>query len=332
MKSDQQSRKILVTGGCGYIGSHVTRQLSENGFRPVVLDDMSAGFPEFLLHGETLVRASCGDREVVEKILREHHIESVMHFAAAVVVPESVAQPVRYYENNVVNSLRLIEACRAAGVRNFIFSSTGSVYGENAPVPTCETDKAEPTNPYSRSKWITENMLRDVSAASELRHVILRYFNVAGADPLGRMGQKSKNATHLIKVGTEVACGKRETLKIYGNDFNTEDGTGVRDYIHVDDLADAHLQALRYLDQGGTSDVFNCGYGRGFSVLQVIKAIERVSGKPLRAEFAPRRPGDISASIADNRKILNGLGWKPRFDNLDVIVEHALKWESAIGR
>lgn len=330
MKGNRQSRKILVTGGCGYIGSHVTRQLSENGFQPVVMDDLSNGFPDFLLHGETLVRASCGDRQMVEKIVREHEIDSVMHFAAAVVVPESVAEPVRYYENNVVNSLRLIETCQAAGVRNFIFSSTGSVYGEDVPVPAAETAKPEPTNPYSRSKWITECMLRDISAATGLRHVILRYFNVAGADPRGRMGQKSRNATHLIKVGTEVACGKRDVLKIFGNDFNTEDGTGVRDYIHVEDLANAHLQALRHLDSGGKSDVFNCGYGRGFSVLQVIKSIERVTGKPLPVEFAPRRPGDISASVADNRKILQQLEWKPRFDSLDTIVEHAMKWESSI--
>jgi UDP-glucose 4-epimerase len=331
MKNDRDVRKILVTGGCGYIGSHVTRQLSEAGFKPVVVDDLSNGFPDFLLKDEILVKGNSGDRALIENVLREHDIDSVMHFAASVVVPESVAEPVRYYENNVVNSLRLIEACLSAGVQNFIFSSTGSIYGEQAPVPTCETDKPEPTNPYSRSKWITECMLRDISSSSNLRHVILRYFNVAGADPIGRMGQKSRNATHLIKVGTEVACGKRSSLKIFGNDFNTADGTGVRDYIHVEDLANAHLKALNYLEGGGKSDVFNCGYGRGFSVLQVIRAIERASGKPLPVQAAPRRPGDISTSVADNRKILRVLDWKPKFDNIDLIVAHALAWEASLN-
>ncbi|MEY4631814.1 MAG: hypothetical protein RIQ81_1934 [Pseudomonadota bacterium] len=330
MKNDHNGRHILVTGGCGYIGSHVTRQLSEAGFKPVVVDNLSAGFPEFLLNGEPLVKGSCGDVELVAQTLRKYQIESVMHFAASVVVPESVAEPVKYYQNNVVNSLNLIQTCVANGVRNFIFSSTGSVYGEDAPVPASETDRPAPTNPYSRSKWITEEMLRDIALSTGLRYTILRYFNVAGAHPGGKLGQKSKDATHLIKIGAEVATGKRAVLKIFGNDFDTKDGTGVRDYIHVEDLAAAHLAALSYLDAGGNPDTFNCGYGRGFSVLEVIKALEQACGHSLPVEIAPRRPGDISASVADNQKILTKLGWKPRHDNLDVIVKHALAWEKSL--
>lgn len=322
---------VLVTGGCGYIGSHVVRQLSLAGHKTVILDDLSTGFRELLTPGAVLVEGNCADKSLVTKIIRDHKISTVMHFAASTVVPESVANPVKYYKNNVGGSLSLIEASLEAGVRNFIFSSTGSVYGEAAPVPVSEHYRPEPTNPYSRSKLITETMLRDISAVTGLKYVILRYFNVAGADPDGRQGQKSKNATHLIKIASEVACGKRKSLSVFGMDYDTPDGTGVRDYIHVEDLASAHLAAMLHLARGGESDTFNCGYGHGFSVLEVIKAVEAVTGKQLEVKIEPRRPGDISSSVADNEKIKEKLGWNPQYDDLKLIVEHAVQWEKSLN-
>lgn len=325
-----KTEAVLISGGCGYIGSHVARQLSDAGYRPVVIDTLATGFRELLVCDEAFVHGNCADKNLVTKTINEHKITTVMHFAASAVVPESVAHPMAYYSNNVANSLALIEASVAAGVKNFIFSSTGSVYGENAPVPAGEDDRAEPTNPYSRSKLITEWMLKDIAAATGLNHAILRYFNVAGADPGGRQGQKSKTATHLIKIAAEVACGKRESLNVYGSDYDTPDGTGVRDYIHVEDLASAHLAAMNFLVKGGASGTFNCGYGHGFSVLEVIRAVEAVTGKPLPVKMAPRRPGDISSSVADNRKIKDQLAWRPKFDNLETIVRHAMAWEKSL--
>ncbi len=325
-----KTEAVLISGGCGYIGSHVARQLSDAGYRPVVIDTLVTGFRELLVCDEAFVHGNCADKNLVTKTINEHKITTVMHFAASAVVPESVAHPMAYYSNNVANSLALIEASVAAGVKNFIFSSTGSVYGENAPVPAGEDDRAEPTNPYSRSKLITEWMLKDIAAATGLNHAILRYFNVAGADPGGRQGQKSKTATHLIKIAAEVACGKRESLNVYGSDYDTPDGTGVRDYIHVEDLASAHLAAMNFLVKGGASGTFNCGYGHGFSVLEVIRAVEAVTGKPLPVKMAPRRPGDISSSVADNRKIKDQLAWRPKFDNLETIVRHAMAWEKSL--
>lgn len=325
-----KTEAVLISGGCGYIGSHVARQLSDAGYRPVVIDTLATGFRELLVCDEAFVHGNCADKNLVTKTINEHKITTVMHFAASAVVPESVAHPMAYYSNNVTNSLALIEASVAAGVKNFIFSSTGSVYGENAPVPAGEDDRAEPTNPYSRSKLITEWMLKDIAAATGLNHVNLRYFNVAGADPGGRQGQKSKTATHLIKIAAEVACGKRESLNVYGSDYDTADGTGVRDYIHVEDLASAHLAAMNFLVKGGASGTFNCGYGHGFSVLEVIRAVEAVTGKPLPVKMAPRRPGDISSSVADNRKIKDQLAWRPKFDNLETIVRHAIAWEKSL--
>ncbi len=325
-----KTEAVLISGGCGYIGSHVARQLSDAGYRPVVIDTLATGFRELLVCDEAFVHGNCADKNLVTKTINEHKITTVMHFAASAVVPESVAHPMAYYSNNVANSLALIEASVAAGVKNFIFSSTGSVYGENAPVPAGEDDRAEPTNPYSRSKLITEWMLKDIAAATGLNHAILRYFNVAGADPGGRQGQKSKTATHLIKIAAEVACGKRESLNVYGSDYDTPDGTGVRDYIHVEDLASAHLAAMNFLVKGGASGTFNCGYGHGFSVLEVIRAVEAVTGKPLPIKMAARRPGDISSSVADNRKIRDQLAWTPKFDNLETIVRHAMAWEKSL--
>ena len=325
-----KTETVLISGGCGYIGSHVARQLSDAGYRPVVIDNLATGFRELLVCDEAFVHGNCADKNLVTKTINEHKITTVMHFAASAVVPESVAQPMAYYSNNVTNSLALIEASVAAGVKNFIFSSTGSVYGEDAPVPAGEDARAEPTNPYSRSKLITEWMLKDIAAATGLNHAILRYFNVAGADPGGRQGQKSKTATHLIKIAAEVACGKRESLNVYGSDYDTPDGTGVRDYIHVEDLASAHLAAMNFLVKGGASGTFNCGYGHGFSVLEVIRAVEAVTGKPLPIKMAARRPGDISSSVADNRKIKDQLAWTPKFDNLETIVRHAIAWEKSL--
>lgn len=332
MKTEGTSKpeNVLVTGGCGYIGSHVARQLSVAGHKPIILDDLSAGFRELLTPGGILIEGNCADQSLVIKTIRDHNITTVMHFAASTVVPESVANPIRYYKNNVAGSLALIEASIKAGIKTFIFSSTGSVYGESAPVPVAEYHHPEPTNPYSRSKLITETMLKDIAAVTGLKYAILRYFNVAGADPEGRQGQKSKNATHLIKIASEVACGKRKSLSVFGTDYDTPDGTGVRDYIHVEDLASAHLAAMLHLNRGGVSDTFNCGYGHGFSVLEVIKAVEIVTGKNLDVKIEPRRPGDISSSVADNRKIKEKLGWKPKYDDLKLIVRHALQWEKSL--
>jgi len=333
MKTEGTSKpeSVLVTGGCGYIGSHVARQLSAAGHKPIILDNLSTGFRELLTSGEVLIEGNCADHSLVVKIIRDYNITTVMHFAASTVVPESVANPVKYYKNNVAGSLSLIEASTLAGVKNFIFSSTGSVYGEAAPVPVTEHYRPEPSNPYSSSKLITEMMLKDIAAVTGLRYAILRYFNVAGADPEGRQGQKSKNATHLIKIASEVACGKRKSLSVFGTDYDTPDGTGVRDYIHVEDLASAHLAAMQHLARGGESDTFNCGYGHGFSVLEVVKAVEAVTGKHLEVTVEPRRPGDISSSVADNRKIKEKLGWNPKFDDLKLIVTHAVQWEKSLN-
>lgn len=329
MKADS-TRNVLVTGGSGYIGSHVARQLVDAGHQVTVLDNLSTGFRDLLVRGETLVEGDIADESLIKELIRKYQISHVMHFAAAAVVPESVADPVKYYRNNVSGSLNLINTCATNGVKGFVFSSTGSVYGESAPAPTPETELPVPSNPYSRSKLFTEWMLRDISLASGMKYAILRYFNVAGADPEGRQGQKSKNATHLIKIASEVALKKRHSLKVYGKDYDTPDGTGVRDYIHVEDLATAHLAALAYIDRGGSSEIFNCGYGHGFSVLEVIKAVESVTGEKLNVEMAERRAGDISTSIADNSKIKNLLGWTPRFDNLETIVQHAIAWEAKL--
>lgn len=317
---------VLVTGGAGYIGSHVVRQLVEADERVVVLDDLSSGFPEAVLGGQ-LVVGNCGDADRVGQILRDHRIGTVMHFAAHTVVPESVSDPLKYYRNNTSNSRALLEACVGAGVKHFVFSSTAAVYGmPESGVATEETPTAA-INPYGTSKLMTEWMLRDVSAATGIRFAALRYFNVAGADPLGRIGQSTAEATHLIKVACQTALGMREHLDVYGTDYPTGDGTGVRDYIHVEDLAAAHLMALAYLREGGASTTLNCGYGHGFSVLEVIRSVERAAKRPLPVRKEPRRPGDPPALIADASKIRRLLGWEPAYDDLDVIVKTALAWE-----
>jgi UDP-glucose 4-epimerase len=318
--------RVLVTGGAGYIGSHVARQLGELGHRLVVLDNLSRGFREAVLHGD-LVVGDTGDRDLVDRVLHDHRIDAVLHFAAATVVPESVADPLRYYANNTCNTRSLLECCARAGVRHFIFSSTAAVYGIPEELPATEGTPTAPINPYGMSKLMSEHMLRDLSAASPLRHVILRYFNVAGCDPEGRIGQSTPEATLLIKVACEHAVGRRPAVSIFGTDYPTPDGTGVRDYIHVEDLADAHVRALDYLADGGRSTTLNCGYGHGYSVRQVLDAVARASGVALQIEERPRRPGDPPSLVAGATRIREVLGWTPRHDDLDAIVRSSLAWE-----
>lgn len=317
---------ILVTGGAGYIGSHAVKMLGEQGHKLVVLDNLNKGFREAVLHGQLIV-GDTGDKKLVEKILAENDIDSVMHFAASTVVPESVLEPLKYYNNNTRNTLSLIECCVEADVKNFIFSSTAAVYGIPDIESVTEDTPTNPINPYGASKLLSEIILRDTCAASGMKHVILRYFNVAGCDPDGKIGQSTPDATLLIKVAAEVAEGKREHLKIYGTDYPTSDGTGVRDYIHVNDLVDAHVKALDYLQQGGESQTFNCGYGRGYSVKDVVAAINSVYGQPIKVIERSRREGDPPALVADSEKLKRLTNWQPRFDDLNLIVKTALDWE-----
>ena len=320
------SSAVLVTGGAGYIGSHVVRQLCEAGRKVVVLDNLSKGFREAVGDGELIV-GDFGDRELVEELLKKHGIEAVMHFAAHTVVPESVAEPLKYYHNNTLKAHGLIAACVSTGVKHFIFSSTAAVYGMPASSAASEESPTLPINPYGTSKLMTEWILRDTAAATSLCHVTLRYFNVAGSDPGGRIGQSTPEATLLIKVACEAAVGKRNSVTIFGTDFSTADGTGVRDYIHVEDLAEAHLKALAYLEGGGGSTTLNCGYGHGYSVREVLDAVQRVSGEKLTIREAERRPGDPPMLIAQADRIKTVLDWSANYDDLDVIVEHALNWE-----
>jgi UDP-glucose 4-epimerase len=319
-------KKILVTGGAGYIGSHVVRLLAAANQPVVVLDNLSTGFPESVI-GAELVTGDTGDNALVSRLLKEHQIDTVIHFAAHTIVPESVTDPLKYYGNNTCCSRNLLECCQQAGVKNFIFSSTAAVYGIPDDEACSEDSPLSPINPYGMSKLMTETMLRDLGAASDMKHVILRYFNVAGSDPDGRIGQSTKNATLLIKVAAEVAVGKREQLYVFGTDYPTEDGTGIRDYIHVDDLADAHIKALEYLRAGGDSQTLNCGYGHGYSVREVIDAVNRVNGSPIKVVEEPRRAGDPPALIAKADKVREILGWAPKYDDLDFIVKTSLEWE-----
>ncbi|MEO8461332.1 MAG: UDP-glucose 4-epimerase GalE [Dokdonella sp.] len=326
---------ILVTGGAGYIGSHVVRQLREAGEKVVVLDDLSTGFREAVLDAP-LVVGNTGDAELVADVLAEHEVGTVMHFAARTIVPESVADPLRYYGNNTCATRNLLECCLRAGVQRVVFSSTAAVYGIPATGTCSEDSPTQPINPYGSSKLMSEWMLRDLDAIGAMRHVILRYFNVAGSDPQCRIGQSTKNATLLVKVACEVAVGRRDHLKVFGSDYPTPDGTGVRDYIHVEDLADAHLRALDYLRDGGASQTLNCGYGHGYSVREVIDAVQRAHGAPIKVIEEPRRAGDPPSLIANSDRAAEVLGWKPRYDDLDVIASTSLAWErklaAAMGR
>jgi len=323
---------VLVTGGAGYIGSHMVLDLVDAGERVVVLDNLSTGFAWAVPEGVPLVVGDTGDQALVGRLIREYRVEAIIHFAASVVVHDSVADPLGYYRNNTVNSRALFECAVQNGIRQFIFSSTAAVYGDPASIPAAEDAPTQPASPYGWSKLMSEIMLRDATRAHGLSHVILRYFNVAGGDPRGRAGQSSKAATHLIKVAVETASGLRPKLQIYGTDYPTPDGTCIRDYIHVSDLTHAHMDALRHLRGGGPSLTLNCGYGRGFSVLEVIETVKRVSGIDFKVETAPRRAGDPARIVADPAAARAALGWQPRFDNLATIVEHALAWERALMR
>ncbi len=321
---------ILVTGGAGYIGSHVIRQLGERGERIVVLDNMSTGFADAVLYGE-LVIGDTADTQLVTRLLQDHHVDSVLHFAAHTIVPESVTDPLKYYRNNTCASRNLLESCSKAGVKHFIFSSTAAVYGMPDSMYASEDTPLNPINPYGTSKLMTEMMLRDLAAASALRHITLRYFNVAGSDPQGRIGQSTRNATLLTKVACEHALGKRPSISIFGTDYPTPDGTGIRDYIHVEDLADAHLLALDHLRRGGASDTLNCGYGHGYSVREMLDTVARVSGARLNIKEEPRRAGDPPMLVAKSGRIRDVLGWTPKYDDLDVIVSSALNWERKLA-
>jgi UDP-glucose 4-epimerase len=322
---------ILVTGGAGYNGSHMVHALRDAGERVVVLDNLSTGFEWAVATGVPLVAGDTGDQALVKRIIAEHAIDAIIHFAASIVVPDSMSDPLGYYRNNTVNSRALIECAVKGGVKHFIFSSTAAVYGNPAKVPIAEDDPTAPMSPYGSSKLMTEIMLRDAGAAHGLAAVILRYFNVAGADPQLRVGQSTKGATHLIKVAVETALGKRAGMAVYGTDYNTPDGTCIRDFIHVCDLVDAHRDALAYLRRGGRPVTLNCGYGHGFSVLQVIDAVKRISGVDFRVDLAGRRPGDPAQIVAKSDRARDLLGWRPQFDDLATIVGHALAWERKLG-
>jgi len=318
---------ILVTGGAGFIGSHMVYALVDAGEPVVVLDDLSTGFDWAVAPGVPLVVGDTGDQELVSRLIAEHGIDSIIHFAASIVVPESVAEPLKYYRNNTANARSLIECAVKGGVHRFIFSSTAAVYGNPAHIPVSEDDALTPMSPYGWSKLMTETILRDAGAAYGLDHVILRYFNVAGADPKLRTGQSTSGATHLIKVAVETALGLRNRIEVFGTDYPTRDGTCIRDYIHVSDLIAAHTDALRFLRAGGRAATFNCGYGHGFSVHEAIAMVKEVSGVDFPVDYAPRRPGDPAEIVASSRRIRDALGWTPRFDNLNTICTHALAWQ-----
>ena len=321
---------VLVTGGAGYIGSHMVLELLDSGESVVVLDNLSTGFRWAVPTNATLVVGDVGDQDLVRSIVRKSGVKAIIHFAGSIIVPESVADPLGYYHNNTVKSRALMEVAVEMGIEQFIFSSTAAVYGNPSEVPVREDAELKPMSPYGSSKLMTEIMLADVARAHNFRYVALRYFNVAGADPQGRSGQSTANATHLIKVACEAALGKRPCIEVFGTDYPTEDGTCIRDYIHVTDLVRAHMAALRHLRDGGDSEIFNCGYSKGFSVLQVIDAVKRVSGADFEVRNAPRRAGDPAAIVAASDKIRVRLGWRPELNKLETIAAQALAWESHV--
>ena len=323
---------ILVTGGAGYIGSHAVLALRDAGWPVTVIDNLVTGFRWAVPDDVAFHEGDVADQPFVEAVLRDHDIKAIMHFAGSIIVPESVSDPLKYYRNNTVASRALMESAVRCGVPHFIFSSTAATYGIPDETPCREEMPTRPINPYGMSKLMTEAMLADVSAAHPVNYCILRYFNVAGADPAGRSGQSTAGATHLIKVAVEAVLGKRSHVSVFGTDFPTPDGTGVRDYIHVSDLAAAHVHALEALIASPSENLLmNCGYGRGFSVLEVLDAVDRVTGMTIERRLEGRRAGDPPALIADNSKILARLPWRPKLDDLDTIVVHALAWERALA-
>ena len=321
---------VLVTGGAGYIGSHMVLELVDAGENVVVIDNLSTGFRWAVAPAATLVVGDIADTDLVKKTIQANGVTAIIHFAGSIVVPESVADPLYYYSNNTAKSRGLIQCAVETGVKQFIFSSTAAVYGNPQENPVTETASPAPMSPYGSSKPMTEIMLADTANAHDFRFVALRYFNVAGADPQGRSGQSTPKATHLIKVACETAIGKRAQMEVFGTDYPTPDGTCVRDYIHVKDLARAHVAALAHLRNGGQSNIFNCGYSKGFSVHEVIAAVKRVSGANFNVKLSPRRAGDPAAIVAASAKIRSELGWTPEHDDLDTIVAQALAWEKRV--
>jgi UDP-glucose 4-epimerase len=322
---------VLVTGGAGYIGSHTVLQLVARGERVVVLDDLSTGFRQ-AVRDVPLVVGNVGDRSLVDALLAEHKVDTIIHFAAHTIVPESVSNPLKYYGNNTCATRSLLEAASQAGVKHFVFSSTAAVYGIPSTGHASEDSPTAPINAYGTSKLMSEWMLRDLCSATSMRHVVLRYFNVAGSDPQGRIGQSTRAATLLVKVACEAAVGKRPYLSVFGTDYPTPDGTGVRDYIHVEDLASAHLNSLDYLRAGGSSLVANVGYGHGYSVREVLSSVEKIAGIKLDVREEPRRAGDPPSLVARCEKVRNLLKWQPKLDDIDIIVRTSLEWEKRLQR
>ena len=321
---------VLVTGGAGYIGSHTVLALAEAGEDVVVIDDLSTGFSTYLPEGVPLFIGDAGDENLLEGVIAQHNIESIIHFAGSVVVPDSMRDPLGYYRNNFMTARNLLNVAVKRGISRFIFSSTAAVYGNPDQVPVPEHAPTRPLSPYGSSKLMTEIMLHDVASAYGMQYVVLRYFNVAGADPHARIGLATVGATHLLKIAVEAATGQRAKIDVFGTDYPTPDGSCIRDFIHVSDLSQAHRSALSHLRRGGVSTTLNCGYGRGYSVLETIDAVRRVSGRSFAVQYAPRRPGDIMTMVADTSRIRSVLDWHPQYDDLETIAAHALAWEEKL--
>jgi UDP-glucose 4-epimerase len=318
--------KILVTGGAGYIGSHTVKQLGEAGYEIIIYDNFSTGSPEAILYGKA-IEGDLNDTKLLTEVFAEHKFDAVLHFAASISVPESIEKPLSYYANNTRNTLNLLQCCQHFGVNQLVFSSTAAVYGETHEYPVKESSPTSPVNPYGRAKLMSEMMIKDYSLASDLRYIILRYFNVAGADSSGKIGQLGKKASHLIKLACDAALGIRSSVSIFGTDYPTPDGTGIRDYIHVEDLAAAHVDALAYLASNPTSQIFNCGYGKGYSVREVLSKVKEISGVDFTVIETERRQGDPACVVAAVDKIHNEIDWQPQHDSLDEIISSALAWE-----
>jgi UDP-glucose 4-epimerase len=323
---------VLVTGGAGYIGSHTVRALTDAGESVVVIDNLSTGFSQFVPEGVALFIGDAADENLVEGVISAHQVETIIHFAGSVVVPDSMRDPLAYYRNNTMTTRSLLNAAVKCGVNRFVFSSTAAVYGNPDHVPVPEHAPTRPLSPYGSSKLMTEIILHDVAAAHGMNYVVLRYFNVAGADPQARIGLATVGATHLMKIAVEAATGQRAKIDVFGTDYPTPDGSCIRDFVHVTDLAQAHRAALSYLRGGGTSMTLNCGYGHGYSVKETIEAVRRISGRNFAVQYAPRRPGDIMTMIADTTLIRWTLNWTPQYDDLEAIAAHALKWEEKLFR